>query len=42
VKYNSPATGAETNLNIYSLAGGIYFVEVAQGNKVSRERFVKQ
>jgi hypothetical protein len=42
VKYNSPATGAETNLNISSLAGGIYFVEVAQGNKVSRERFVKQ
>jgi hypothetical protein len=42
VKYGSSATGAETNLNISSLAGGIYFVEVAQGNKVSRERFVKQ
>jgi uncharacterized repeat protein (TIGR01451 family) len=42
LKYSSSATGAETNLNISSLAGGIYFVEVAQGNKVSRERFVKQ
>jgi hypothetical protein len=42
VKYYSSATGVETNLNISSLAGGIYFVEVAQGNKVSRERFVKQ
>jgi hypothetical protein len=42
IKYSSPATGAETNLNISSLAGGIYFVEVVSGNKVTRERFIKQ
>jgi PKD repeat protein len=42
IKYSSFVTGAETNLNVSALAQGIYFIEVSSGNKVSRERFVKQ
>jgi hypothetical protein len=42
IKYSSLITGTETNLNVSALAQGIYFIEVSSGNKVSRERFVKQ
>jgi PKD repeat protein len=42
IKYTSSIAGTETNLNISSLSQGIYFIEVSSGNKVSRERFVKE
>jgi hypothetical protein len=42
IKFVSVITQRETTLNISSFSGGIYFIEVASGNKVSREKFVKQ
>jgi hypothetical protein len=40
-KSHSMITTNETNINLSGLAGGIYFIEVAAGNKVRRKMFVK-